>query len=53
MTVLRRLDAVLEDTKPAVLEIKAALDRAGVIEIPALGKETEGLLDKIMGVDSK
>ena len=32
MTVLRRLDAVLEDNKPAVLEMKATLDQAGVIE---------------------
>ena len=32
MTVLRRLDAVLEDSKPAVLEMKATLDQAGVIE---------------------
>ena len=31
MTVLRRLDAVLEDSKPAVLDLKATLDRAGVI----------------------
>ena len=30
MTVLRRLDAVLEPTKPAVLEMKAALDKEGV-----------------------
>ena len=30
MTVLRRLDAVLEPTKKAVLEMKAALDAAGV-----------------------
>ncbi|MCX6028186.1 MAG: class I SAM-dependent DNA methyltransferase [Chloroflexi bacterium] len=30
MTVLRRLDAVLEPTKPAVLAMKAALDRAGI-----------------------
>lgn len=30
MTVLRRLDAVLEPTKPAVLEMKAALDREGI-----------------------
>jgi type I restriction enzyme M protein len=30
MTVLRRLDAVLEPTKPAVLGMKAALDRAGI-----------------------
>ncbi|GMA51335.1 hypothetical protein GCM10025857_26920 [Alicyclobacillus contaminans] len=30
MTVLRRLDAVLEPTKQAVLEMKASLDRAGI-----------------------
>jgi type I restriction enzyme M protein len=30
MTVLRRLDAVLEPTKQAVLEMKAALDRASI-----------------------
>ena len=30
MTVLRRLDAVLEPTKKAVLEMKTALDREGV-----------------------
>ncbi len=32
MTVLRRLDAVLEDSKQAVLDMKAALDSAGVVE---------------------
>ena len=32
ITVLRRLDAVLEDSKPAVLDMKAVLDNAGVIE---------------------
>ncbi len=37
MTVLRRLDAVLEDTKQAVLEMKASLDKAGVVgQDPAL-----------------
>ena len=30
MTVLRRLDAVLEPTKPAVLDMKAVLDRADI-----------------------
>ena len=30
MTVLRRLDAVLEPTKQAVLQMKAALDKAGI-----------------------
>ena len=32
MTVLRRLDAVLEDGKQDVLEMKARLDQAGLIE---------------------
>ncbi len=32
MTVLRRLDAVLEDSKRAVLDMKAALDTAEVVE---------------------
>ena len=32
MTVLRRLDAVLEDSKQAVLAMKATLDTAGVVE---------------------
>jgi type I restriction enzyme M protein len=31
MTVIRRLDAVLEPTKPAVLEMKATLDAAGIV----------------------
>ena len=31
MTVVRRLDTLLEPTKPAVLEMKATLDRAGVV----------------------
>ena len=32
MTVLRRLDAVLEDTKQAVLDMKALLDEVGNVE---------------------
>ena len=32
MTVLRRLDAVLEDSKQDVLEMKARLDAAGIVE---------------------
>ena len=32
MTVLRRLDAVLEGSKQAVLDMKASLDDAGVVE---------------------
>ena len=32
MTVLRRLDAVLEDSKQAVLDMKVTLDEAGVVE---------------------
>ncbi len=31
MTVLRRLDAVLEPTKPAVLDMKASLDAARIV----------------------
>src|SRR5258707_1986624 len=31
MTVLRRLDAVLEPTKQAVLDMKASLDRAKIV----------------------
>ncbi len=31
MTVLRRLDAVLEPTKQAVLQMKASLDKAGIV----------------------
>ena len=31
MIVLRRLDAVLEDRKPNVLEMKTVLDQAGVV----------------------
>src|SRR5690348_16694724 len=30
MVVLRRLDAILEPTKPAVLEMKASLDKAKI-----------------------
>lgn len=32
MTVLRRFDAVLENSKQAVLDMKASLDNAGVVE---------------------
>jgi len=32
MTVLRRLDALLEDTKQAVAEMKASLDETGIVE---------------------
>ena len=32
MTVLRRLDAVLEDNHQAVLDMKASLDKAGIVE---------------------
>jgi type I restriction enzyme M protein len=31
MTVLRRLDSLLEPTKPAVLEMKVTLDKAGIV----------------------
>ena len=31
MTVLRRLEALLEPSKPAVLVMKASLDKAGIV----------------------
>ena len=42
MTVLRRLDAVLEESKQAVLEMKATLDEAGVVEQDATLRQTAG-----------
>ena len=42
MTVLRRLDAVLEDGKPAVREMKASLDAAGVVEQDAALRQAAG-----------
>ena len=42
MTVLRRLDAVLEETKPAVIKMKEALDRAGVVNQDASLRQTSG-----------
>ena len=42
MTVLRRLDAVLEDGKQAVLDMKEALDGAGVVEQDAMLREAAG-----------
>ena len=32
MTVIRRLDAMLEETKDAVLAMKQTLDKAGVVQ---------------------
>ena len=42
MAVLRRLDAVLEGSKQAVLEMKAALDDAGVVEQDAALRSAAG-----------
>jgi len=42
MTVLRRLDAVLEPTKQAVLEMKASLDRAGITNQDAALRHAAG-----------
>ena len=42
MTVLRRLDAVLEDGKQAVREMKASLDAAGVVEQDAALRQASG-----------
>ena len=42
MTVLRRLDAVLEDGKQAVLDMKETLDNAGVVEQDAALRQVAG-----------
>jgi len=42
MTVLRRLDAVLEPTKQAVLEMKASLDATGVVHQDAALRQAAG-----------
>ena len=42
MTVLRRLDAVLEDGKQAVLDMKTMLDAAGVVEQDAALRQAAG-----------
>jgi type I restriction enzyme M protein len=42
MTVLRRLDAVLEATKPAVLDMKRMLDDAGVVHQEQALREAAG-----------
>jgi type I restriction enzyme M protein len=42
MTVIRRLDAVLEPTKQAVLDMKASLDRAGIVHQDAALRQAAG-----------
>ncbi len=42
MTVLRRLDAVLEDNKQAVLDMKSSLDANGVVEQDAALRQAAG-----------
>jgi type I restriction enzyme M protein len=42
MTVLRRLDAVLEPNKQAVIEMKAALDKAGITNQDAALRQAAG-----------
>jgi len=42
MTVIRRLDAVLEPTKQAVLEMKATLDKAGIVHQDAALRQAAG-----------
>ena len=42
MTVLRRLDAVLEPTKQAVLDMKALLDKAGIVHQDAALRRAAG-----------
>jgi len=42
MTVIRRLDAVLEPTKQAVLDMKSALDKAGIVQQEAALRQAAG-----------
>jgi len=42
MTVIRRLDAVLEPTKRAVLDMKASLDKAGIVHQDAALRRAAG-----------
>ena len=42
MTVLRRLDAVLEPTKDAVMAMKAALDKEGITNQDAALRSAAG-----------
>jgi type I restriction enzyme M protein len=42
MTVIRRLDAVLEPTKMAVLHMKASLDKAGIVHQDAALRKAAG-----------
>ena len=42
MTVLRRLDAVLEDSKQAVLGMKDTLDAAGIVEQDSALRQAAG-----------
>ena len=50
MTVLRRLDAVLESTKQAVLEMTSALDKGGHYRPGRLRSLSEWLLAQCAGV---
>ncbi len=42
MTVIRRLDAVLEPTKQAVLDLKTSLDKAGIVHQDAALRQAAG-----------
>jgi type I restriction enzyme M protein len=42
MTVLRRLDALLEPTQQAVLDMKASLDKAGIVHQDAALRQASG-----------
>jgi len=42
MTVLRRLDAVLEPTKQAVLDMRASLDKAGIVHQDRVLRQAAG-----------
>lgn len=42
MTIIRRLDAVIEPTKKAVLDMKASLDKAGIVQQDAALRQVAG-----------
>lgn len=57
ITVLRRLDAVLEPTKKAVLDMKTSLDKAGITKLrlsaPEFSEEGDFFVAKFYGPGDK
>ncbi len=49
MVVLRRLDAVLEPTKQTVLEMRASLDKAGIVHQDQALRQAAGHAEVVAG----